>query len=58
MYDVKCKRWERQYCRTGWAQDGKAEDKSFLILSSISVLGFLDQVISVVKRRIFSISSV
>lgn len=47
----------------GWkdnvvGQDGKAEDKNFLFLPSISVLGFLDKVISVVKRRIFSISPV
>lgn len=52
VYELKCKRWERQYCRIGWARNGKAEDKSFLILSSISVLGFLDKVISVVKRRV------
>lgn len=55
VYKLKCKRWKRQYCRIGWAWDGKAEDKSFLILSSISVLGFLDMVISVVKRRVLRI---
>lgn len=30
----------------------RQRDKSFLILSSISVLGFSDKVISVVKRRV------
>lgn len=42
MYDVKCKRWERQYCRMGWAQDGKAEFSYSVFNLSVRIFGSSD----------------